>query len=220
MLFTLLATIVATSFWAQQPLCPVKEGVVLTYASKDAKGKVTSYSRQTVTSITGSSSNHTLTYSIESLDAKKRPAKDIPIISYSYKVENGTIIIDPKAMLNGISTGTLYDSPAEGTSMLLPANMKAGDKLPDCDVRMFLAFFRISAIYTEGVCEGEETITTEAGTFTCVKTKYNCKGSFAGVKTDMVIETWYAPGIGMVKQEAINTKGKFVSLQELVELQA
>jgi hypothetical protein len=219
MVFTILAAIVATSFLAQQPLCPVKEGVVLTYASKNAKGKVTSYSRQEVTSVTGSGNNLTITYSGESLDAKKKPTANVPAISYSYKVENGTVIIDAKALLNGITTGSPTDGPAEGNSMILPANMKAGDKLPDCDIKMWLAFVRISAIYTNGLCEGEETITTEAGTFTCVKTKYNCKSSVMGIKSDMIIDTWYAPGIGTVKQE-IYIKGKLNSTQELVELGA
>jgi len=216
--FTILATIVATSFWAQQPLCPVKEGVTLTYVMKDAKGKEKSYSRQTVTSIEGSSNNMTITYSSEVMDAKKKASPNIPVISYSYKVENGTVVIDPKALLNNVSTGSPSDGVTEGTPLMLPANMKAGDKLPGSDVKMQIAFLKISATYSEGVCEGDEEITTEAGTFLCKKTKYNCKSSAMGIKMEMEVHTWYAPGVGIVKQDIYNNKGKLNSSQELVEL--
>ena len=216
--FTILATIVATSFWAQQPLCPVKEGVSLTYATKDAKGKAKSYVRQTVTSVEGTSNNLTITYASEVMDANKKALPNAPVISYSYKVENGSVVIDPKALLNSITTALPSDGVAEGTPFVLPAGMKAGDALSDSEMKMQIAFLKISATYTGGVCEGDEEITTEAGTFLCKKTKYNCKSSAMGIKTEMVVHTWYAPGIGIVKQDIYNNKGKLNSSQELIEL--
>ena len=217
--FTIIAIMAIISLSAQQPLCPVKEGVVLTYAVKNDKGKVQSFSRQTVTSVEGSNNNMTITYSAEALDAKKKAQSKVPVISYSYKVENGAVVFDPKSLLNGVSKG----SPAEGTSiegtpLVIPANMKAGDVLPDCSMRMQIAIIKISADYTGGVCEGEEDITTEAGTFHCKKTKYNVKSSAIGIKQDIVVHTWYAPGVGIVKSETYNNKGKLNSVQELVEL--
>ena len=218
--FTILAAMAITSLWAQQPLCPMKEGIALTYVSKNAKDKVQSYSLQTVSSIEGSSNNMKITYLCEALDAKKKVQANSPVISYSYKVENGTVIFDPKSLINGFYTGSTSDGVIEGTPMVLPANMKAGDALPNCDVKMQISILKISATYSEGVCEGDEDVTTEAGTFHCKKTKYNCKSSAMGIKQDIVIHTWYAPGIGTVKQEIYNNKGKLNSVQELVEIKA
>ena len=62
LVLTLVAAIAATTLWAQ-PLSPTKEGVSLLYATKNSKGKVQSYSRQTVTSVEGSGNNFTITYS-------------------------------------------------------------------------------------------------------------------------------------------------------------
>ena len=214
---TLLAAIAATSLWAQ-PLCPVKEGVSLTYAMKNAKGKAQSYSRQTVTSVEGSGSNMIITYVSEAMDAKKKPSSNIPIITYKTRVENGDAVVDLKYILSSVASGSPSDGTAEGAPMVLPTGMKAGDTLADCEVKMQIAFLKVSASYTEGVCEGEEQITTEAGTFLCKKTKYNCKSSAIGVKKDLVLHTWYAPGIGIVKQDTYNNKGKLESSQELVEL--
>ncbi len=215
---TIIVAIAATSLWAQQPLCPVKEGMSLIYATKNAKGKVQSYSRQTVTSVEGSGDNLTVTYTSEAMDAKKKTNPQVPVITYTYRVENGTVIIDPKAMLNSITTGSPSDGVAEGTPMMLPAGMKAGDALTNCEMKMQIAFIKINASYTEGVCEGEEEITTGAGTFTCKKTKFRCKSSAMGIKTEMIVYAWYAPGIGLIKQDMYSVKDKLSSSQELAEL--
>ena len=218
--FTILAALVATSFWAQRPLCPVKEGVVQTYVMKDAKSKVKNYSIQTVTSVTGSGDNLVVTYSSEALDAKKKPLANMPVIPYSLKVENGTVVVDIKSLLNGVFTGSMKDGSTEGTPLLLPANMKAGDALPDCSVKMQIAVFKVSADYTEGICESEEDVTTEAGTFSCKKTKYNVRSTAMGIKSDITVYSWYAPGVGIVKQELYDKKGKLSTIQELIEMKS
>ncbi len=217
-IITIIAAIAATSVWAQQPLSPVKEGLSLTYVMKNGKGKVQSYSLQKVTSVEGSGDNLTVVYTSQAMDKKKKIIDQVPVINYTYKVENGALVIDPKAMLNTVTTGSPSDGDAEGTPMILPAGMKAGDVLADCEMKMQIAFIKISASYTEGVCEGEETITVEAGTFACKKTKFRCKSSAMGIKTEMIVQAWYAPGIGLVKQDMYTVKGKLHSSQELAEL--
>ena len=106
----------------------------MTYVTKNAKGKVQSYSRQTVTSIEGAGDNMTITYASEAMDAKKKTFPNVPVISYAYNVKNGAVIIDPKALLNSITTGSPSDGNAEGTPMILPADMKAGDVLANCEM--------------------------------------------------------------------------------------
>ena len=218
LVFTFLVAIAATNLWAQQPLCPTKEGVSLMYVTKNAKGNVSGYLQQAVTSVEGSGNNFTITFACEAMDAKKKAISNAPFISYTYKVQNGAVTIDPKALLNSISTSLPIDGVAEGTPIILPANMKAGDVLPDSEMKMQISFVKLSGSYTDGICEGEESITTEAGTFLCKKTKYNCKSSAMGIKTDVVIHTWYAPGIGIVKQDIYNNKGKLNSSQELIKI--
>lgn len=218
LVITIIVAMSVTLLWAQQPLCPSKSGLSLTYVTKNAKGKAQSYSRQNITSVESSGNNMVVTYTSEAMDAKKQVTPNVPVITYTYNVENGTVIIDPKAILNTISTGSPTDGVAEGTPMVLPAGMKAGDALADCEMKMQIAFLKISASYTEGVCEGDEQITTAAGTFDCKKIKYRCKSSAMGIKTEMIVDSWYAPGIGLIKQDMYNIKGKLNSTQELAEL--
>lgn len=218
LVITVIVAMSATFLWAQQPLCPVKDGLSLTYVTKNAKGKVQSYSRQNITSVEGAGNNMVVTYTSEAMDAKKQVTAGVPVITYTYNVENGAVIIDPKAILNTVTTGSPTDGVAEGTPMVLPAGMKAGDALPDCEMKMQIAFLKISASYTEGECLGDEQITTAAGTFDCKKTKFRCKSSAMGIKTEMVVDSWYAPGIGLIRQDMYNVKGKLNNTQELAEL--
>ena len=58
---------------AQEPFCLHKEGVKLTYADKDKKGKINSYTETTATKVTGDADNCTVTYSMMVMDNKKNP---------------------------------------------------------------------------------------------------------------------------------------------------
>jgi len=214
---TLTVAIVAINIFAQ-PMAPVKEGMSLVYAFKDNKDKIKNYSRQTVTSVTGSGNNLTVTYTSEVLDAKKKTSDKNPVITYTMRILNGDVILDIKSILNSVATSSPVEGSAEGTPMIIPANMKAGDKLSDGEMKMQIAIVKISALYTNGVCEVEEQVTTQAGTFFCKKTKYDCRSSAMGLKKDIVVHTWYAPGIGVVKQNLFNNKGKLESSQELIEV--
>jgi hypothetical protein len=212
--FLIAAALVCSTAMAEQPLCPTTEGAVLTYVTKDGKGKVSAYAQQTVTSVEGAESDMTVTYSSQVLDKKKKAVENVPVISYQLKVENGDLIIDLKSMLGGLMSSPT-DGNAEGTPLVFPSNLAAGDKIADANVKMKIVFMSVSATYTNGICEGREDITTAAGTFNCVKIKQNCKSSAIGIKGDYVITSWYAPGIGLVKQEMWTAKGKLQQTQEL-----
>jgi len=213
--FLLFAVMSTISVLATQPLCPTKKGQTLLYANKNAKEKVQTYTRQTVTEVSGSGDNLTITYEAESLDGKKRSLAETPLlIPYTLKVENGNVIYDVKALLGGIMNG-LQTGDAEGEPLVLPANIKTGDALPDASIKMQILFIKVDLTYTEGKCTAEEEKTTPAGSFKCVRIDQNCSGR-AMAKVDMKTVTWYAPGIGIVRQETYN-KDK---LQSVIELES
>lgn len=53
---------------------------------------------------------------------------------------------------------------------------------------------------------GQESVTTNAGTWNCVKISYKCKVSFktGPFPTNLNIEgtEWYAPGVGIIKTQS------------------
>ena len=79
---------------AQEPFFLHKEGVKLTYADKDKKGKINSYTETTATKVTGDADNCTVTYSMMVMDNKKNPVLKQPM-TQTFEVKNGTVTYDP-----------------------------------------------------------------------------------------------------------------------------
>lgn len=73
---------------------------------------------------------------------------------------------------------------------------------------------------TERKVVAKEKIKIEAGSFDCVKItgirKTNMKVMGMNKKMDPIIEhVWFAPGIGVIKQESFNEKGKLETIMQL-----
>ena len=87
---------------AQEPFFLHKEGVKLTYADKDKKGKINSYTETTATKVTGDADNCTVTYSMMVMDNKKNPVLKQPM-TQTFEVKNGTVTYDPKSLVGPVS---------------------------------------------------------------------------------------------------------------------
>ena len=57
--------------------------------------------------------------------------------------------------------------------------------------------------------EGKESVTTSAGTFDCFVISYDHESKM-GIKIRGSAKQWYSEGVGMVKQENYNKKGKLM----------
>ena len=65
---------------------------------------------------------------------------------------------------------------------------------------------------------GEEKVSTTAGKFDCIKISY-LKRTKIVLKTETVrVTEWYAKGVGLVKSEAYDTKGKLDCKTLLVKI--
>ena len=58
------------------------------------------------------------------------------------------------------------------------------------------------------VVESIEEVTTPAGTFECFKLNYDVKSKIGFIKQNYKNSVWYAKGIGAVKTETYDKKGK------------
>lgn len=111
--------------------------------------------------------------------------------------------------------------------MDIPKNMYPGQKLNDVNFTMKSkasgAEMTIITNLTERKVGAKEMITTPAGTFECMPVTGVRKSSMKimGINRNMgkpTTETiWYSPGIGMVKSENYDAKGKLESSQILTE---
>jgi hypothetical protein len=187
-------------------------------ATKDEKGKITAQTRNTITGITGSKNAFAVAYQSEFLDEKGKPTKtnsgDPLIINYSTVVKDGFMYVDMKGAFGAIEG--LDDMEISGTAQKLPSTMSVGQKIDDASMKVKIAFMTCTSIMTEGQVVAEETVTVPAGTFKCFKVSQKVKTTAMGIKVDGVTYTWYAKGVGTVKTESYDAKGKFVSAQELI----
>ena len=121
---------------AQEPFFLHKEGVKLTYADKDKKGKINSYTETTATKVTGDADNCTVTYSMMVMDNKKNPVLKQPM-TQTFEVKNGTVTYDPKSLVGQIMEG--MQVTVTGTPFQLPSNVKVGDTFGDYTITLNLA---------------------------------------------------------------------------------
>ena len=208
---------------AQESFFPTKTGTVLAYKSYDKKGKVTSGSRITITNVQGTPDNMSITYDIESLDAKESLVfKDQITI-----VQKGDVMyFDMSNFLNKAAFQKDGQIPAEvkitGNSMEIPMNAAAGTMLPDASVLMEMKVgfinMKMSANVTNRKVEGWEDVTVKAGSFNCCKFSEDVTATTLGMNIKSRTVDWYAKGVGVVKSETYDKKGELDSTRELVEL--
>ena len=135
---------------------------------------------------------------------------------YSIQCENDGISIDFRSLAAPGMMEQYKDMEVDitGTNLYLPNNLSAGQVLPDADLLMNVSMEPITMKLTVKIFNreviGEENVTTPAGTFNCVILSQNTESKM-GVKVSGSSKEWYAPEVGLVKQESYNKKGKKIS---------
>jgi hypothetical protein len=195
-----------------------KKGAVQTFATKDAKGKITAQTRNTVQAITGAKDAFAIEYKSEILDAKGKPAnKDNPmIINYRVVVKDGLMYLDMKGMFGAIDG--LDGVQVSGKAVKIPNSLVEGQAIDDASAKVRIGFINCSAVMTEGKCLAIEDVTVEAGTFRCHKISQKTNATVMGIKNESTTLTWYAKGTGVVKTETYDKNNKLQSSQELIKV--
>ena len=193
----------------------MKAGIVQEVITKDEKGKITGQVRNTITGITGDKNAFAIAYQSEILDEKGKPvSKDNPLIlNLRVVVKDDLVYLDTKGMLAAMEG--LDDMQVTGTAMKIPTNLSVGQSLEDASAKVRIGFINCTAVMTEGKCLAIEDVTVEAGTFKCHKISQKTNATAMGIKSEGTTLTWYAKGVGIVKSETYDKKGKLQSTQEL-----
>jgi hypothetical protein len=194
---------------AQNMFFPSKEGLTLLYANLDAKGKTDGYTRQTIQKVEGSGNNLTIGYVSQVLDKNGKQIGEKPIeIPFTVTVTNGVVEWDMKSFA---APGTEGFIEIEGDKLRIPSTLSPGDKLDDAKfiMTMNMGFkIRTEVSLTGQECLAIEDVTVPAGTFKCHKVTQTSAATVMRKTVTTKTVTWYAPGIGTVKSETYNDKGK------------
>ena len=222
LIMAVLAITVSAGLYAQTFFAE-KQGMVLTYAENDARGKTGGYTVMTIKEVKGSGRNMTITYGVEVLDKNRKKPKNSPgEIIYQIVIENGVVIMDINQMIPPGLMEQGIQIEISGSPIEIPNNLAPGQKLKDSEiiVTVDMGIIKMTTVTktTNGECLAIEDVTVPAGTFKCHKITQTA--TTTAMRKDTVTKTisWYAPGIGTVKTEIYDSKNKLTSGTVLVEV--
>jgi co-chaperonin GroES (HSP10) len=153
-------------------------------------------------------------------EVKDKKGEVIANSEYEIRCQDDGIAIDFKSLGAPGIMEQYKDMEIEvsGTNLIIPNELLEGRELPDSNMHMTIHVnpikLNMDVNITNRKVSGKETITTQAGTFECVVLSYNFETKM-GIKISGTAKQWLAEGVGMVKQEDYNKKGKLMSWSEL-----
>lgn len=199
-----MALCLVTLVWGQEkePFCCVTQGAELKYATTDATGKETGTAVTKINKVSGTNGNYEMEQTITLyVNGKKLIGMDI----------NSTVKDGAASLALGGGAAVEVD----GNVPLIPADLSVGQELDCGEVKMKMGAITAKQDISSHKVVAQESLTTPAGTFDCyvVEQVYTAKMGFIKAKGTQKI--WYARGVGNVKTEVYDKKGKISSTQIL-----
>ena len=195
---------------------PFEEGSSFQITNYNKKGKKETVVNYNITNVTETSAM----FNTQILDKK---GKEITTSNYDIICENDLVSIDFKSMMSPdlFSQYKNIDMDFEGTNIELPNNLSVGQTLKDAEMKMTMNMSGIKMNLGINIInrkvEAQESITTPAGTFDCYVITYDTEMKM-GLKRIGKNKEWIAKGVGLVKSENYNKKGKLISYSELTQI--
>jgi hypothetical protein len=192
---------------------PFEQGVVSTVTSYNKKGKMVGAQEVTIVSVGLENGYDTATAKAILKDKK---GKKITETNFDVTCKNGGVEVDIASMMSPELFNQFegMETDISGTNVVLPNNLAVDDELPDASMQMKIDMGGITMNMTVEMTDrkvlAEESLTTPAGTFNCYVIEYTSKVKM-GMARSSKAKQWIAKGVGLVKQEEYNKKGKITS---------
>lgn len=201
----------------------LNKGTLLEYTQFDKKGKETS--KSTHLTENSSSKNGEIIALIKMTTTDKKDET----FSSEYKVSctQDIITIDMIRFFDNNQISGYYGDDftveMQGDLLEFPYEMTAGTDLNDGSITVKVLnndvkIVTVTMDITNRKVLGNETITTSAGTFECVKLSYDFESKIGFIKVKGSGLEWYSKDRAIVKSESYNKKGKLTGSQELTKI--
>jgi hypothetical protein len=222
-LFFLFATIIILSGVNAQDCSyyAMSKGMVLGYKSLDGKGKETGTTRTTCVDVENTGGIVYYKLKSEYADAKNANKSEHDL---TFRCENGNFYMDMNSFLDPKSMEGFKDMEltVNADDMVYPSTLSIGQTLPDANITIAAASGGITIMnmvvsVTNRKVVGTESVTVPAGTFDCYKLTYDMETKVMFKITSSITE-YVNMGVGSVKSEAYDKKGKLLSTTLLNEL--
>lgn len=195
--------------------CPLTEGMVLEYVNYDADGAVTGSYVLKVASASGTLQKGTVVFDQYFYDADGRPVLgdggNLPM----------EVTVGPDGTVSRMNDAgkvmKVQDIMSKGDASSVPSGLKTGMSIPDGSLKVKIGMISATIETKDRKVVDHKEITVPAGTFDCFLVKEEQVTRTVGSRTEK-IETWYAAGIGCVKQTVYDRKGRLDHTQELVSI--
>ncbi|MDO4181198.1 MAG: hypothetical protein Q4D36_07920 [Bacteroidales bacterium] len=126
---------------------------------------------------------------------------------------------DPVKYNETVRQALLEDKKFKGdNSFTLKDNAKAGESIPDYSYSYLNGVLKNEITISGAAYMGEEQVGTTAGQFDCLKISYLKRTKVVLKTTTVRVTEWYARGIGLVKSESYDMKGKSAGKVLLVKM--
>jgi len=197
------------------------EGMVTGYQNLDAKGKVTGTTRSTCLNVNKDGRAVIFKMKSEYADAKNNNPS---MIEYEMKCEDGAFYVDMQNFIDPKSMEAFkgMEVSVDSKDMVYPAGLSAGQTLPDANITVSAATGGVTILnlivnITNRKVVGTESVTVPAGTFECFKITYDVETKMM-FKVYATVTEYVNMGVGNVKTETYDKKGKMAGTTQLVEL--
>ena len=218
--WTLLLAIGFFAPFAQAQNCskyyPMEEGKSMEYTSYDRKDKIEGIVTYTVSDVVNEGNRTIAKMNLEHKDKKG----DVILESdYTFSCEDNVVKIDFSSLMNQqmmeAAGGGDMEMEMTGTDIELPNNLSVGQTLPDANVNMRMNMGAMSMNMAFDMVnrkvEGQEILTTPAGTFDCYVITSDNKAKMMMANTSHTSKMWLAEGVGMIRQDIFNKNNKLIS---------
>ncbi len=203
---------------------PLVAGTVYEYQMYDSGDKASGSVSQKVNSATASADGYNVA-NITSISYDKK-GKEESTANVNIKCNGTTLLFDLQSLISAESKKQWegMDVKAEGVYMEYPQTLTEGMSLTDGTMTITVydkgaLFATMKITYYNRKVGGKESVTTPTGTYTATKITSDVKMENIVMNMSIPFNTktaeYYAPEVGMVRNEAYSKNGKMLSYQLL-----
>jgi hypothetical protein len=199
---------------------PFQEGVFFELTSYSPKENLTSVTQHTVGDVEEIAKGYRVLVGTTLFDNKGEPSVES---QYYLECREDGIFLDISSMLSPESMAAFQSMQVDvtGDALSIPNTMSPGQTLPDGEMHMKasmngLTLMKLTMRITDRRVTGRETRTTPAGIFECVILEQQTEIEGFG-RNAYQSKSWYAKGVGTVRTENYDKKGKLSGYSELTK---
>lgn len=208
-----------------------KQGTELHYVNYDEAGQSISNGTVTVTSSEKNGNGQKATYYMKLVNNKAKNNTSYTLFNWSYDGQNtvcqedlmyGPYIeedLDPDKYDEKARALFLEKRKFKGdNSFVIKDGAKGGESIPERSYSLIANMLKNEVTISGAAYMGSDSISTTAGKFGCIKISYLKRTKILVKSETERITEWYAKGVGLVKSESYDMKGKLNGKSLLVKI--